>query len=1020
MKKYLLLALLILIISPLYPSDSLVKKEEIAHIINVADSLATKGKTLESIVWYKKAAIIYEEKHDWRNAYQTLITISDKYFAKRNPDPALTLLESKLASVKKNIGAIDTLTAMVLHKIGVGYFWKKEFLKAIDNYKKALFIRKSLLLPRHKEIIRGHNNIGACYETIGQLDSALQHLHKSLELQLENPTELISTTFRALGRAYERLGAYNKAENYYLANLNISIRLEKANWAIADEHLEMSHFYHSLNLPEKVIGHAEKAIELYQSISDKTKEDYAGIANCYHNLGVAWNNLNQIEKSLDYFKKAINIGELGWTEKGFAITYDYIGVSYKQKKEYQKAMSYFQKAVNIYKKNNDALYLSKTYDNIGDLFFDQKRFKQALKNYHLSKLFLLPDIKKINIYDTLNLKDLYILDKQLLLTSLFAKANTFKYLYDIKQSPKNLLASFDTYKLLDELIDQIRLSYLEDASKSYLVKETKPIYEKAIGICLQYHQLTKDKKYLEQAYKYVEKSKAIILLEQIKESRANNFSGIPDSIKQKEKELKIEIGQIEKKLALHPSNIETDSIKANLSEQLIYKKRAYEELIKSLEKNNAAYHQLKYDLETIKTENIQQQILRDSQTLLEYFIGADSIFCFKITKDDHQVFSQAKDFPLKSWVDSLRQGIYYCRNNTQTNERDCEQLDLLYAKYASKLYNKLVAPLNIAPSNKQLIIVPDGVLGYIPFDALLTKEITIYQSRQFQKYPYWGLNQHISYAYSATFLKELQKAPINKSNKKLLAYAPSFQIKQPIVVQNLHAQRGNLTPLLFSQKEVENISQFFNGKLVNKKEANKANFLKEAPNYRYLHLASHGKMNDLDADLSYIAFTQYGDSINQEELLYLRELYDMEINADMVVLSACETGIGALQNGEGIISLARGFSYAGAQSIITSLWSVNDQKTADLMKAFYRNLAEGMEKDIALSEAKRSYINTTNGNFAHPFYWAGFIPIGNMDSIESEPDWTWGVLAIISSLLLIGIFFYWKSIKDNKIPPETI
>lgn len=157
-------------------------------------------------------------------------------------------------------------------------------------------------------------------------------------------------------------------------------------------------------------------------------------------------------------------------------------------------------------------------------------------------------------------------------------------------------------------------------------------------------------------------------------------------------------------------------------------------------------------------------------------------------------------------------------------------------------------------------------------------------------------------------------------------------------------------------------------------------------------------MNDKNSDLSYIAFTQHGDSTNQEELLYLRELYDLEIPADMVVLSACETGIGELQNGEGVISLARGFTYAGAKSIITSLWNVNDQKTADLMVDFYRNLKEGQQKDNALANAKRSYLQQTSGNLAHPFYWAGFIPIGNMDSIELTPTW------FENKPMLIGLF----------------
>ena len=154
----------------------------------------------------------------------------------------------------------------------------------------------------------------------------------------------------------------------------------------------------------------------------------------------------------------------------------------------------------------------------------------------------------------------------------------------------------------------------------------------------------------------------------------------------------------------------------------------------------------------------------------------------------------------------------------------------------------------------------------------------------------------------------------------------------------------------------------------------------------------------------FLAFHEISDSLENEKL-YVRDLYNLTLDAEMVVLSACETGIGELQRGEGVISLARGFVYAGAGSLVTSLWSVDDLSTKQVMELFYQNLKSGQTKDAALRNAKLTYLASTPQK-AHPFYWAAFAPIGNMESIELGRGigmgWYLGGLAI----LLVGLFFF--------------
>jgi CHAT domain-containing protein len=195
--------------------------------------------------------------------------------------------------------------------------------------------------------------------------------------------------------------------------------------------------------------------------------------------------------------------------------------------------------------------------------------------------------------------------------------------------------------------------------------------------------------------------------------------------------------------------------------------------------------------------------------------------------------------------------------------------------------------------------------------------------------------------------------------------------------------RKDLQPLAHSGEEVSGVQKMLGGDVFYGKDATEERFVQLAGGYRILHLATHGKANDEAADYSFLAFSEKKDSL-ENELLYVRDLYNLSLNADLVTLSACETGAGKLERGEGIISLARAFTYAGAKSIVTTLWSVQDERTKDLMLDFYRNLKKGMNKDEALRETKLAYLFKNNHAAAHPFFWAGVVAMGEMTPLFAE------------------------------------
>ncbi|MEO1438218.1 MAG: CHAT domain-containing protein, partial [Bacteroidota bacterium] len=224
---------------------------------------------------------------------------------------------------------------------------------------------------------------------------------------------------------------------------------------------------------------------------------------------------------------------------------------------------------------------------------------------------------------------------------------------------------------------------------------------------------------------------------------------------------------------------------------------------------------------------------------------------------------------------------------------------------------------------------------------------------------------------------------------KLLAIAPSFD---PV--------KDLLNPLPFSQEEVEAILENWPGKALVGNTASSTKFLSLAGNYPIIHLATHAQAPQND-QAGFLAFS-YQDGPGR---LFLKDLYNHELPCDMMVLSACETGIGTYQRGEGLLSLGRGLTYAGARSIITSYWKVDDAKTANLMELFYGHLRAGLSKDAALRTAKLDYLDRQRNLDAHPFYWAAFVSIGNMDPIApAQESWLLQWLAI--SLIPIGFFVF--------------
>ena len=312
------------------------------------------------------------------------------------------------------------------------------------------------------------------------------------------------------------------------------------------------------------------------------------------------------------------------------------------------------------------------------------------------------------------------------------------------------------------------------------------------------------------------------------------------------------------------------------------------------------------------------------------------------------------------------------------------------------LYQKLIKPFENEIKDKKIIIVPDGKLNYISFDALIDEMPDTTKIIRFNNLSYLIRKNCINYTYSANLLYKFDDLS-RKANKSVLAFAPEYQTDTFSFENN----KLVLMPLPGVKKEVNNISHEVKAKVFEGAEATEINFRKNVENYDILHLAMHAYINDSLPAFSRLAFTQHtGKLPNDDGWLNTADIYNLNLNARLTVLSACNTGIGKLQKGEGVMSLARGFLYAGCPSIIMTLWEAEDNSGTKIMSSFYKYLKKGKPKDQALRLAKLDYLDNANPRLAHPHYWLSYVTIGNSTPLFRSYDFYFFSLLILA---FIGI-----------------
>ncbi len=959
------------------------------------------GRADSAIVYANKALDILQHlDEDHNELIKSYNYLGRSYYMLAQFDRAIENLENGLKIVKRKYGEDHFEATTFYGNLSLNYNSKGEPKKAIHVLQKNLDILLDLYEKNHINVAKTYNNFGAVYYNLGDFDKVLDYSFKALKIKQQllgddHPT--IATSYINVGSMYMEKGDYGKSRTY--AEKAISIireRLSETHPYLTYAHRVIGGSYKQLKSYQKAIEQFEEGIRIIQINHGKNHYRAGG---AYHQLGDLYRIMENYEEATKNAMKSLNIfSNLRDTDtKEVAASYELLGIISMDKGEYDKTIQYCNKALSIY--GNQSIKgpdRAGPYMNIAIAYSHKNEFPKADHYFNECGNVLQYDFKQPILFDQ-------VADRTVLRELLNQKRKNYKRLYEKSLDKKYL----DSIQLNDQhaiaLEDYFQSELSEQEARSFHISDVFWRYEGAIKNLLR----NKSPDNVNMAFEVAEKSKSRLLTENFRSIEVQKLTGISQDLLEEEREINIDLAFYDKKIyqEQYEKEIPNDSLIKVFNTQLFKINQQKEQLVQTFKEKYPSYHRLKYNYNVVNIHEIRT-ILQNDQALIEYFVGDSSIFIFVITRDDYHVKTIEKDFPLEEWVKVLRENIYSFWMLAGQSDEIYQNQKSTYTKVAYQLNEKLIAPIqNLLP--EKLIVVPDGVLNFIPFEALLTELPE--DALDFKSYAYLLKQHQISYNYSATLHRELSNRNNTIDQSSLLAFAPSFEAEDT-AYNTLAELRSGFGRLKYNAEEAQAVHSLLGGDLFVGNKATEDQFLQLANQYQVIHLSTHGKSNDQMGDYSFVCFSEIPDSISDNERLYVRELYNMQLNADMVVLSACETGLGEMKRGEGIIGLAHGFTFAGAASTVTSLWSVNDIQTTNLMTRFYKNIKAGMTKDAALRQAKLNYLEEEN--HADPYFWSGFIAAGNMAPIDLQNDrsrWSFGFIALG---LVVFVLLVWK-LKDH-------
>ncbi len=845
----------------------------------------------------------------------------------------------------------DEKRARILGGIGMLYHRTGELRKALEVYEEAMGIFRKL--NRRSGMANMLNNLAGIYDDIGEKQKALDYYREALQICREIGERYGEAhILNGIGTIYYDYGELQRALEYYDKSLALRKQL--------GDPVSMANSYHNIGMLyqknreyAKALKNLEKSLELCRQYNYRY-----GIASNLSAIGYIHLTLGENEQALDYFEQAMTIQTAIRNASGLAYLYNNMAGAYENLGQHEKAFELVEKAADLFQRVGEWSGEAASFYNLARFEMRAGRLEKAIG--HIERTLYLVESQRSNV-----------------------------------------------------LIPALRDSYFADA---------QPYYELYVDLLMALHAAEPEQGYLARALEANESARARGLLDLLAESRIEIKQGVDQELLEQERQLQETLNNLQKQLYRGKRARLPDEKMAEIEGRIHELITRYDELQMVIRQKAPRYAALA-NPRPLTVQQIRERVLDDQTALLEYHLGKERSYLWLVTLDRLQAF----ELPARDSLEVKARTLYElltARNRGEAKEsfRD-KQARITRAEQESErllheLGEILLGPALPLPPVKRLLIVAGGALQYLPFAALPVRDTTA--GREDNSAARLIENYELVSLPSASVLAEIRQGKQDKpASDGLLAVIadPVFSANDPRVRKKMLAAKTGQDPqlasdagasleiqlatraiddagiarsgldvprLIFSRLEAEEILALVPDEHKLAALDFEANYQTatspEFCSHQILHFATHGILNSRHPELSGILLSLVDEEGSPRKgFLPLHEIYNLDLSANLVVLSACQTALGREIRGEGLVGLTRGFMYAGAEAVVASLWKVDDEATAELMKRFYRYLLgeEKMSVAAGLQRAQQSLLQ--HPRWRSPYYWAGFILQGDWE-----------------------------------------
>ena len=957
---------------------------------------------------YEEALSHWKTVGDLQEGARALVSIGQIYQILGEPRPALASYTQALDLCKRTRDRWGE--GEVLNEMGLVYNILCENDKDLGFYRRALNLNQDL--GNRQAAARALNNFGEAYYNFGRLQLSLESFHKALSLCRElsdqhgQATSLLNLgysysdlgemqkafdcfnqalsiwqtrgdrrwqgiTFTAMGRLYTRLGECQNALNLFRQAREV---IEPTGDQIEQGRIlsGIAYVFFLLDEKQQALDYYYQALRLYKNASYLSAQ-----ADMVDAIGNVYYSMRDLEKALEYFKESLSLSVAMNNMRGRSNALRGIGIVYKARGNTAKALNYYTRALPFYRREKASRSEADTLLIIGQIH-DELNQKQMALSYYRKAL----SLSRVAQYR-------------------FGEASTLWQIARVERDLGKLTEARDRMETALTVVEALRVKVIgQDLRNSYFAS-VRQHYEFYVDLLMQLHAQQPDSALDVTAFEVSERARARSLLESLTAARVGISQKVDPGLLERERAVRQQLNSkaLARRLLLGAGHTPQDA--ATIDKEVEDLSRQHRELEARIRIASLDYATL-IQQQPLKLKTIQQEAVDDDALLLEYSLGEERSYLWAVTKagiTSYELPGRAEVEALANQVrDILTAPRFVEGESFEQRQARLNESETNYWQGASSLSKMLLGPAAAQFEKKQLIIVADGALQYIPFGALPDP-----QSTDDSPVPLM-VDHQVTYQPSASTLATLRnKIESRQSASKMLAVFadPVFEkddsrlsaAKEPTANDSPEQSRtetyralrdvgvagdGRGIPRLFASRDEANAIMAVTSSTLSLKalgfEASKGLATgSELSQYRIIHFATHGVLDSETPELSGLVLSLFDkDGQPQDGFLRLNDIYNLDLPADLVVLSACNSALGKQIKGEGLIGLTRGFMYAGAARVMASLWKVDDEATAELIKHFYQEmLAEKKAPAEALRQAQIAMWRQKR--WRSPYFWAPFV-----------------------------------------------